>query len=112
MSFKDYLQSDIANVFSNTEEHGEAAAINGVSVPVVWDGDALNYRIRKNYDGLIIGDALFFISAADWAKIPRVKNPPRVDEAIQIDGKHATITLINENAGMYDVTITYAGTGR
>ena len=58
------------------------------------------------------GDALFFISADEWAKVPRVSHPPRTDEAILIDGRHATITVVQENAGLYDITISYAGTGR
>ena len=44
--------------------------------------------------------------------MPRVSHPPRTDEAILIDGRHATITVVQENAGLYDITITYAGTGR
>lgn len=111
-TFKDYLHSDIPNVFVDITEHGDVANINGVNVNVVWDGDTLNYRVRTDYQGLILGDALFFISADEWAKVPRVSHPPRTDEAILIDGRHATITMVQENAGVYDITITYAGTGR
>ena len=32
--------------------------------------------------------------------------------AILIDGRHATITMVQENAGVYDITLTWAGTGR
>ena len=88
------------------------ATINGVEVPVVWDGDTLNYRIRANYQGLVLGDALFYISAHDWEKVPRVSHPPRADEAIQINGRNATLTVVQEHAGLYDITIAYAGTGR
>ena len=41
-----------------------------------------------------------------------MRHPPRADEAILIDGRPATITMVQENAGVYDITITYAGTGR
>ena len=110
--FKDYLHSDIPNVFVDITEHGDVASINGADVNVVWDGDTLNYRVRTDYQGLILGGALFFISADEWAKVPRVAHPPRADEAILIDGRHATITVVQENAGLYDITINYAGTGR
>lgn len=111
-TFKDYLHSDIPDVFVDITEHGDVANINGVDVNVVWDGDTLNYRVRTDYQGLILGDALFFISADEWAKVPRVSYPPRTDEAILIDGRHATLTVVQENAGLYDITINYAGTGR
>ena len=110
--FKDYLHSDIPNVFVDITEHGDVANINGVDVNVVWDGDELNYRIRADYQGLLVGDALFYISAESWEQVPEVRHPPRTDEAILIDGRHATITMVQENAGVYDITITYAGTGR
>lgn len=111
-TFKDWMASDISQVFIDVEEHGDMATINGAEVPVVWDGDELNYRIRNDYQGLLVGDALFYISAESWEQVPNVRHPPRTDEAIFIDGRHATITVVQENAGMYDITIHYAGTGR
>lgn len=111
-TFKDYLRSDIPNVFVDITEHGDVANINGADVNVVWDGDTLNYRVRTDYQGLILGDALFYISAESWEQVPNVRHPPRADEAILIDGRHATITMVQENAGVYDITLTWAGTGR
>ena len=111
-TFKDFLESDIHEVFVDVKEHGDMATINGVEVPVVWDGDELNYRIRTDYQGLLVGDALFYISAESWEQVPNVRHPPRADEAILIDGRHATITMVQENAGVYDITLTWAGTGR
>lgn len=107
--FKELLRADISQVFIDTEEHGELATINGVQVPVVFDADKLNYRIQQNYNNLIIGDELFFIEDTQWAKVPMVSHPPRTDEAIMINGKHATITMVQQNAGIYDITITYTG---
>lgn len=111
-TFKEWMHQDISQVFIDVEEHGDLATINGVEAPVVWDNDELNYRIRNDYQGLLIGDALFYISAESWAQVPDMHHPPRADEAILIDGRHATITMVQENAGVYDITITYAGTGR
>ena len=47
-TFKDYLHSDIPDVFVDITEHGDVANINGVDVNVVWDGDTLNYRVRTD----------------------------------------------------------------
>lgn len=112
MTFKDYMLSDIPNVFVNTSEHGEKVNINGVDVNIVWDNETLNYRIQNDYQGLVLGDALFFISADEWAKIPHVSKMPKTNEAILIAGCKATITLIASNSGLYDITINYAGAGR
>lgn len=112
MTFKELMSQDIEKVFVNTSEHGEKVNINGVDVDIVWDNETLNYRIQNDYQGLVVGDALFFISAKEWAKIPRVSNPPKTNEAILIAGCKATITLVSSNSGLYDITITYAGMGR
>lgn len=109
MTFKEQMTADLEKVFMNTAEHADIATINGAQVTVIWDSDTLNYRIRNDYNGLLIGDALFFISEAEWAKIPRVSNPPRAGEAISIDGRAVTISLISSNAGLYDITINFAG---
>ena len=112
MTFREQMSRDIAKVFVNTSEHGEKVNINGVDADIVWDNETLNYRIQNDYQGLVLGDALFFISVEEWAKIPRVSNPPKTNEAILIAGCKATITLVSSNTGLYDITITYAGTGR
>lgn len=109
MTFKEQMAADLENVFMNTAEHADAAMVNGAKVAVIWDSDTLNYRIRSDYNGLLIGDALFFISETEWAKIPRTSNPPRAGEALNIDGRAATIALISSNAGLYDITINFAG---
>lgn len=112
MTFKERMFDDISKVFVNTSEFGEKVNINGVDVEIVWDNETLNYRIQNDYQGLVLGDALFFISAEEWAKIPRVSNPPKTNEAVLIAGCKATITLVSSNTALYDITITYAGTGR
>ena len=47
-TFKDCLHSDIPDVFGDITGHGDVANINGEDVNVVWDGDALNYRVRTD----------------------------------------------------------------
>ena len=100
-------------MFFDTSEFADTLTINDTSVDIVWDKDSLEYKRIKDYDGMIDGDALFYISAEQWSTIANVANPPRADDAIQIAGtrgtRHATIVDVAENMGVYDITIRFAG---
>lgn len=112
-TFKDWAAADIPEVFFDTSEFADTLTINGTTVNIVWDKDTLEYKRIRDYDGMIDGDALFYISADQWATIANVANPPRADDAIQITGnrgsRNATIVDVAENAGVYDITIRFTG---
>lgn len=109
MMFKEYVQHDIDSTFENESEFADYVNINGVSVKVIEDKDQLLYRIKKNYDGLVVGDILFFISEREYSKIPHVSEIPRVNEAINYNGRPCTITDVNSQEGMYEITLQKAG---
>lgn len=109
MNFKEYIADDISNTFINNNEFADEVLINGVKVNVVEDSDKLEHRIKKDYDGLIIGDVLFYISEAEYRKIPRVTNPPTANQSISYKGKPSIITRVNVNLGVYEVIIQHAG---
>lgn len=112
-TFKDWAAADIPEVFFDTSEFADTLTINGTTVNIVWDKDTLEYKRIRDYDGMIDGDALFYISADQWATIANVANPPRADDAIQITGsrgsRNATIVDVAENTGVYDITIRFTG---
>lgn len=107
--FKEYVQRDIGNTFFNQEEFAIEVNINGAKVSVVEDKDQLLYRIKKDYDGLIVGDILFYISADEYAKIPRVSATPTVHEAVSYNGRPCTIIEVNPQEGLYEITLQKAG---
>lgn len=109
MNFKEYVANDIVNTFVNNDEFAVDAKINGVVVNVIEDSNQLEYRIKENYGGLIIGDVLFFISEEEYAKIPRVTNPPNTNQAINYNGKPATIVDVGRYDGMYEIILQNAG---
>ena len=109
MDFKQHIENDIENTFMELSEFAETVTINGVEVKVVEDTDKLLYRIQKNYDGLVIGDVLFYISASEYAKIPRLSEIPTVNQAIRYNGTPATITNVNKQSGVYEIIIQNAG---
>ena len=109
MKFKEYVANDIANTFVNDDEFAVYAKINGVVVKVVEDSNQLEYRIKENYGGLIIGDVLFFISEEEYAMIPRVSPIPNTNQAINYNGKPATIVDVGHYDGMYEIILQNAG---
>lgn len=109
MMFKEYIQQDINNTFINDTEFASEVTINGVVVTVVEDKDQLLYRIKKNYDGLIIGDILFYIGEDEYKKIPKLSPIPSVDEALSYNGKPCTITDVNSQNGVYEIIIQKVG---
>ena len=109
MNFKEHIANDISKTIINLDEFADEKNINGVIVRVVEDSDKLEYRIKKDYDGLIIGDVLFFISKEEYAKIPRVTETPTTNQAISYDGKPATIINVGKMDGLYEIILQHAG---
>ena len=110
MNFKEYVMQDVKKTFINLLEFAQPVFINGAEVLVVEDNDELVYKITKNFDGLVIGDLLFYISSEEWSKIPAVLGPS-VNQAISYNGKPATITNVVKTEDMYEVIIQYVGGG-
>ena len=109
MMFKEYVQQDIGNTFVNLTEFASEVNINGATVSVVEDKDQLLYRIKKNYDGLVVGDILFYISFEEYNKIPHVTEKPTADVAVTYNGKPCIITDVNAQDGLYEITLQKAG---
>ena len=109
MIFKEYIQNDIGSTFMNLTEFGSTVNINGAEVGVVEDKDQLLYRIKKNYDGLVVGDILFFISAEEYGKIPHLSETPTANQAITYNGRPCIITDVNTQEGVYEIIIQKAG---
>lgn len=109
MMFKEYVQHDIGSTFENLTEFASPVNINGALVNVVEDKDQLLYRIKKNYDGLVVGDILFYISLGEYAKIPHVSQVPTANEAVSYNGRPCVIVDVAAQEGMYEITLQKAG---
>ena len=103
---KDNINNDIEKTFFNVGEFADEVVINNQTVKVVEDSDKLQYRIKKDYDGLIIGDVLFYISTTDFNSIPKVKPEPY--QSLVYKGVQSTITSIHEVMGAYEVILQYS----
>lgn len=109
MMFKEHAQHDIGSTFDNDTEFASKVNINGVEVSVIEDKDQLLYRIKKNYDGLVVGDILFYISVGEYSKIPHVSPVPTANEAVTYNGRPCVIVEANDQVGMYEITLQKAG---
>lgn len=109
MNFKEYIANDNINTYMNKDEFAEEKEINGKTVLLVEDSDKLEKRIKKDYDGLIVGDVLFYISENEYRKIPRVSRIPNAGMALNYAGKPATVINVGNEAGIYEIIISTAG---
>lgn len=109
---KEYISKDIDRVFRNDEEFSETVTINGVSVLVNLDNDRLSQKNFTDFDGVVIGDILFFISTEEFKKIPYMKKKPVANDALMFNGKACIIINVSETMGMYEIALQYGGSGR
>lgn len=109
MMFKEYVQKDVDSTFINLTEFASTVNINGAMVNVLEDKDQLLYRIKKNYDGLVIGDILFYITAAEYEKIPHVSETPSVNDAVTYNGRPCLIVDVSDQDGLFEITLQRAG---
>lgn len=109
MNFKEYVADDVKKTIINLNEFADEKNINGKRVRLLEDSDELEHRINKNYDGLIIGDVLFFISEEEYKKIPKVTDPPTANQSIRYEGRPALIFKVGKSEGLYDIIIQYTG---
>lgn len=100
--FKDLLKKDL-NTFFNISEFAETHLIEGNHVDVIIDNDRLEERSKKEYEGIYVGDLLYF------AKIENFLKPPIVDELQRFDGKIYTVFDVRKAHNMYEIILKRNG---
>jgi len=99
MDFKDTVAADIDNVFFETGEFADNAIIDGKSVPVIFDDDALNGKSDVYAMGLAEGEQLIFIKQKDLFRLPQP------GEQMTINGKQWYVRHSLSNKGVYEIRI-------
>lgn len=99
LGFKDFIAQD-AHVFVNDAEFAITHKIDGLDVPVVVDDDRLKLRLKKDFEGLIIADILYFIK---FSNMPARKF--KSGDSQMFDGHAFTIVDVTENNGIYEVML-------
>ena len=99
MDFKDAVAADIDNVFFNTTEFAETVLIDGKSVPIIPDDDALIKTSEIFAMGLAEGEQFIFIKEKDMHRLPQPGDQLSKD-GIQWYVRHAV-----SNMGVYAIRI-------
>lgn len=99
MGFKDQLSADLA-VFFNPEEFSDVHNIDERNLSVIVDNDRLKERSQKEYDGITIGEILFFVKATDYGSRPEVGAP------IVFDGRQMFVFNAREDMGLYEIILS------
>lgn len=98
MGFKDAITQDI-RVFINLDEFAENHVIDGVLLPVIIDNEKLQERSKKEYDGISVGEILFYINTTSLNKKPKIGSPMIFDDKLMY------VFDCREDMGMYEIIL-------
>ena len=98
-SFKDYLQQDL-NIFFNPDEFGEVHKINGRDLTVIIDNERLMERTKKEFDGISIGELLYFVKASDYGE------RPTIGKAQKFDKRQMYVADVKDSDGIYEIILS------
>lgn len=98
MDFKNQIKKDL-NIFFNPDEFGEEHVIDNKIVNVIVDNETLKSRNKKEYDGIVQADILYFAKEEDLLKEP-------IPESVQVfDGIPYIIFDAKLDEGVYEVIL-------
>lgn len=98
MSFKEQIKADL-NTFFNFDEFGTDHVIDGKIVNVIVDNETLKSRNKKEYDGIVQADMLYFAKEEDLLK------EPRPNSVQSFDGVLYEIFDAKLDEGVYEVIL-------
>jgi len=99
MDFKDAIAADIDNVFFETSEFAETVIIDGKSVPIILDDDALQGMTELYAKGLSEGEQFIFVKEKDMNRLPQS------GEMLEKDGKQWFIRHAVSEMGVFGLRI-------
>jgi len=99
MDFRDAVAADVDNVFFNTGEFAEEVVIDGRSVPIILDSDALEGMSELYAFGLSMGEQFIFIREKDMHRLPQE------GDQLTKDGKEWYVKHAVSNMGVFGLRI-------
>lgn len=96
-SFKDFVASDIEDVFTNVCEFAETAIIEGVEMSIVPDANVGLQGDKKNQVAAF--DVVFHVAASYFI------DAPQAEKIMNFNGKDYIIKSVDDNAGMYTIAL-------
>ncbi len=98
--FLDIVKSDLAIFF---DEISEKVYLDGVPVNIIIDHDRLKDRSKKEYDGIYIGDLLYFAKVDDFIM------PPTIGDLQRLNKKRYEVFDVRKDVGLYEIILKGAG---
>ncbi|KEO84761.1 hypothetical protein [Tumebacillus flagellatus] len=101
MSFKDFLQSDLQNVFLNPDEFGETHKIDGAEVICIVDSDSLSSQ--PVHEGVYLAVVRLFVEK----RLLKEKVPKKyaIGSRLNLDGQMYYVSNLANNVGMLEFTL-------
>lgn len=96
-NFMDQAILDL-EIFFN--DFAESHNINGRVLNVIVDNDRLTERTQKEFDGISIGELLYFAKASDYGDMPSI------GEAQRFDRRQMYIADVKDLSGIYEIILT------
>lgn len=91
--------SDLSLLF---EDFSETVTIDGKKIEVVVDRDKLQERSQKEFDGIYVGDLLYFVNKNDLIREPSVGDIQRLNKRIY------EVIDVRLDLGLYEIILKVA----
>ena len=91
--FKDLVQSDVEDVFLNSEEFAEEHVINGDKVRCILDKIINEAHSEDSYVGVFVNQLKIYVRTGDILT-------PEEGDLIQVDGSNHIVQSVNEEMGV------------
>ncbi|HEX9061995.1 MAG TPA: hypothetical protein VF941_17600 [Clostridia bacterium] len=94
--FQDQVINDIKIFFADfATQH----IVNGKTMDVIVDNDQLMQRSKKEFDGISVGELLFYVKVSDFG--PK----PSQNSIIKFDKKLMAVFDVREVDGIYEIIL-------
>ena len=91
--FKDLVQSDVEDVFLNSEEFAEEHVINGYQVHCILDKVINEAHSEDSYVGVFVNQLKIYVKTGDILT-------PDEGDLIQVDGSNHIVQSVSEEMGV------------
>ena len=99
MNFKTQIKNDLENIFFNMNEFAETHKIDNKSINIIIDNDKLIERSKKEYDGISVGEILFYVKKEELGYRPEQSRP------IVFDGRQMYVFDCREDNELYEIIL-------
>lgn len=81
------------------EDFSERVYLNGIPIDIVIDLDRLQDRSKKEYDGIHVGDLLYYCKVNDFS------HTPEVGEVQMLNKRSYKVFDVREDLGLYEIIL-------